>query len=189
MCRLSNLFSLSATRIIRGVISPGCTSLAFVVHVYSFMLRLLCLRSAAVSGLLRGEEIRFGRSGSGDPEWPIGCFTALAVVAEATNEIPIGLGITSPYIRHPTVQASECAGIDELSGGRFTMGLGVGKVGIEYLEYDIDVMKPVPVHQEALDIMRKVFTGEAYDYEGKFYKSSMPGYDRAADGLRTEIPI
>jgi alkanesulfonate monooxygenase SsuD/methylene tetrahydromethanopterin reductase-like flavin-dependent oxidoreductase (luciferase family) len=69
------------------------------------------------------------------------------------------------------------------------MGIGVGKVGIEYLEYDIDEMKPVPVHQESLDIMRKVFTGDAYEYEGAFYKSSMPAYDRAADGLRTEIPI
>jgi 5,10-methylenetetrahydromethanopterin reductase len=118
-----------------------------------------------------------------------GCFTALAVVAEATKEIPIGLGITSPYIRHPTVQAAEAAGIDELSGGRFNMGIGVGKVGIEYLEYDIDELKPVRVHQESIDIMRKVFSGEAYSYKGDIYESSMPAYDRKGDGLRTEIPI
>ncbi len=118
-----------------------------------------------------------------------GCFTALAAATMATKEITIGLGITSPYVRHPTIQASECAGIDEISGGRFVMGLGVGKVGIEYLEYDIDEMKPVPVHQESIDIMRKIFTGEEYSYEGKYFKSSMPAYDRAADGLRTEIPI
>ncbi len=118
-----------------------------------------------------------------------GCFTALAAATMATNEITIGLGITSPYMRHPTIQASECAGIDELSGGRFVMGIGVGKVGIEDLEYDIDEMKPVPVHQESMDIMRKVFTGDAYEYEGQYFKSSMPAYDRAADGLRTDIPI
>lgn len=118
-----------------------------------------------------------------------GCFTALAAASMATKEIPICLGITSPYVRHPTVQAAECVGIDELSGGRFTMGLGVGKVGIEYLEYDIDEMKPVPVHQESIDIMRKIFSGDEYSYEGKYFKSSMPAYDRAADGLRTDIPI
>ena len=118
-----------------------------------------------------------------------GCFTALAAATMATKEIPIGLGITSPYMRHPTIQASECVGIDELSGGRFNMGIGVGKVGIEYLEYDIDEMKPVPVHQESIDIMRKIFTGEEYSYKGKFFESSMPAYDRAGDGLRTEIPI
>ena len=118
-----------------------------------------------------------------------GCFTTLAAVAMATKKIPIGLGITSPYMRHPTIQASEAAGIDELSNGRFQMGIGVGKVGIEYLEYDIDVMKPVPVHQESIDIMRKVWSGEQYSYKGDFFESSMPAYDRKGDGLRTDIPI
>ena len=117
-----------------------------------------------------------------------GCFTTLAAVAMATKEIPIGLGITSPYLRHPTIQANEAAAIDELSNGRFIMGIGVGKVGIEYLEFDIDIMKPVPIHRESMEIMRKIWSGEQYDYEGKFFKSSMPAYDRAADGLRTEIP-
>ena len=118
-----------------------------------------------------------------------GCFTALAAAAMATKKITIGLGITSPYVRHPTIQASECAGIDELSGGRFIMGIGAGLVGIRYLEYDLDKMKPVHVHQESMDIMRKIFTGEAFSYEGENFKSSMPAYDRAGDGLRTEIPI
>ncbi|MCY4361084.1 MAG: LLM class flavin-dependent oxidoreductase [Gammaproteobacteria bacterium] len=118
-----------------------------------------------------------------------GCFTTLAAVSVATGKIPIGLGITSPYMRHPTIQASEAAAIDELSGGRFIMGIGVGKVGIEYLEYDIEKLRPVGVHHESMEIMRKVFSGEAYEYKGKYYESSMPAYDRAGAGLRTDIPI
>jgi len=118
-----------------------------------------------------------------------GCFTTLAAVSMVTENIPIGLGITSPYLRHPTIQASEAAAIDELSDGRFIMGIGVGKVGVEYLEFDLEKMKPVPVHRESMDIMRRVWKGEHFDYEGKLFKSTMPAYDRAADGLRTEIPI
>lgn len=118
-----------------------------------------------------------------------GCFTTLAAVSMATESIPVGLGITSPYMRHPTIQASEAAAIDELSGGRFIMGIGVGKVGIEYLEYDIEKLRPVKVHHESIEIMRRVFSGAAYDYEGEYFKSSMPAYDRAAAGLRAEIPI
>lgn len=118
-----------------------------------------------------------------------GCFTTLAVASMATKEIPIGLGITSPYMRHPTIQANECAGIDELSKGRFIMGLGVGAVGVEYLEYDLKEMKPVPVHHESMEIIRRVLTGEKFSYKGDYFESSMPAYDRAADGLRTEIPI
>ncbi len=118
-----------------------------------------------------------------------GCFTTLAAVTMATKTIPIGLGITSPYMRHPTIQANEAAALHELSNGRFIMGIGTGMVGIEYLEYDPKVMKPVPVHREAMEIMRNVWSGKAFDYEGEFYKSTMPAYDRAADGLATEIPI
>ena len=118
-----------------------------------------------------------------------GCFTTLAAVAMATKKIPIGLGITSPYIRHPTAQAAEAVAMDELSNGRFIMGIGVGKVGIEYLEYDIEKLKPVKVHHESIDIMRNVFSGDAYNYKGQYFESSMPAYDRGADGLRTDIPI
>ena len=107
-----------------------------------------------------------------------GCFTTLAAVSVATERIPIGLGITSPYMRHPTIQASEAAAIDELSGGRFIMGIGVGKVGIEYLEYDIEKLRPVGVHHESMEIMRKVFAGQPYEYKGKYFESSMPGFDR-----------
>ncbi len=118
-----------------------------------------------------------------------GCFTTLAAVAMVTERIPVGLGITSPYLRHPTIQASEAGAIDELSNGRFIMGIGVGKVGVEYLEYDLGKMKPVPVHRESMEIMRRVWKGEKFNYEGDLFKSTMPAYDRAADGLRTEIPI
>ncbi len=118
-----------------------------------------------------------------------GCFTTLAAVAMATKKIPVGLGITSPYLRHPTIQASEAAAVDELSNGRFIMGIGVGKVGIEYLEYDQEVMRPVTVHHESMEIMRKVWSGERFSYEGKLFKSTMPAFDRAAAGLATNIPI
>ena len=49
---------------------------------------------------------------------PRGVFTALAAATMATKDIDICLGITSPYMRHPTIQASECVGIDELSEGK-----------------------------------------------------------------------
>ncbi len=118
-----------------------------------------------------------------------GCMATLAAVALNTETIPIGLGITSPYMRHPTIQASEAAAIDELSNGRFIMGLGVGKVGVEYLEYDLKVHTPVKMHRESIEIFRKVLSGEAYSYKGDLFESEMPAVDRAARGLRTEIPM
>ena len=41
-----------------------------------------------------------------------GAFITLAACAAATQKIPIGLGITTPYMRHPTAIALEAAGLD-----------------------------------------------------------------------------
>lgn len=118
-----------------------------------------------------------------------GCFATLAAVSTATKTVPIGLGITSPYMRHPTVLASEAAAIDEISGGRFTLGLGVGKVGVEYLEFDLKERSPVQVHRESIEILRNVFSGKQFHYKGQLSESKMPAFDREAAGLRTKIPI
>jgi 5,10-methylenetetrahydromethanopterin reductase len=118
-----------------------------------------------------------------------GCFTTLAAAATATSKIPIGLGITSPYMRHPTVQASESNALDELTGGRFIMGLGAGKVGTEYLDLDMQKFTPVKTHKESIEMIRGIASGEAFAYDGELFKCDMPAVDRKGKGLRTEIPI
>ncbi|HEX2140315.1 MAG TPA: LLM class flavin-dependent oxidoreductase, partial [Woeseiaceae bacterium] len=118
-----------------------------------------------------------------------GCFTTLAAATMSTSRIPIGLGITSPYMRHPTIQASECNAIDELSGGRFIMGLGAGKVGTEYLDLDMQKFTPVKTHKESIDMIRGIASGEKFAYEGELFRCDMPAIDRAGRGLRTDIPV
>jgi 5,10-methylenetetrahydromethanopterin reductase len=118
-----------------------------------------------------------------------GCFATLAAATLATKKIPIGLGITSPYMRHPTVQASECVGIDDLSGGRFIMGLGAGKVGTEYLDIDMKKFTPVRTHRECTEMIRGIVSGEKFAYDGDLFKCDMPAVDRKKRGLRTEIPV
>lgn len=118
-----------------------------------------------------------------------GCFATLAAAALATKKIPIGLGITSPYMRHPTTQAAEAVAIDELSGGRFIMGLGAGKVGTEYLGLDMQKFSPVRTHSESIEMFRGIVSGKRFKYDGELYRCDMPAVDRAARGLRTEIPV
>jgi len=118
-----------------------------------------------------------------------GCMATLAAASLATRRIPIGLGITSPYMRHPTTQAAEMVALDELSGGRFIMGLGAGKVGTEYLEIDQKKYTPVKVHRESVEILRGVMSGEAFRYDGELFHCDMPAVDRKGRGLRTDIPV
>jgi alkanesulfonate monooxygenase SsuD/methylene tetrahydromethanopterin reductase-like flavin-dependent oxidoreductase (luciferase family) len=112
-----------------------------------------------------------------------GAMVTLAAATMVTKTIPIGLSIGSPYMRHPVVQASEACALDELSGGRFVMGMGAGKVGINYIGVDLKV------HREAIDIFRKAVKGEAYSHKGEMFTSSMPGIAPERRFHRDTIPV
>jgi alkanesulfonate monooxygenase SsuD/methylene tetrahydromethanopterin reductase-like flavin-dependent oxidoreductase (luciferase family) len=118
-----------------------------------------------------------------------GAAACLAAVAAVTRTIPIGWGIGSPYMRHPTIQASEACAIDELSGGRFIMGMGAGKVGINYLDVDLAEQPPVKVHRDSIEIFRRVVKGEPFAYKGEIYTSEMPGIDPDLRFHRDYIPV
>jgi 5,10-methylenetetrahydromethanopterin reductase len=118
-----------------------------------------------------------------------GAIACLAAAITETSTIPIGWGIGSPYLRHPTIQASEACALDELSGGRFIMGMGAGKVGINYTEVDLQDEPPVKVHRDSIEIFRRVVGGEAFAYRGAIYSSEMPGIEAAQRYHRDTIPV
>jgi alkanesulfonate monooxygenase SsuD/methylene tetrahydromethanopterin reductase-like flavin-dependent oxidoreductase (luciferase family) len=53
----------------------------------------------------------------------------LAAAALATERIRLGTLVASPNFRHPVPFARELVALDDLSGGRFTLGIGAGGVG------------------------------------------------------------
>ena len=86
-------------------------------------------------------------------------FAVLAVAAVRTPRIRLGVGITSPLLRHPGAAASAAMTIDELAGGgRFVLGWGVG--GHESLgPFGLTADKPVRLLAEALRTARAVVEG------------------------------
>jgi alkanesulfonate monooxygenase SsuD/methylene tetrahydromethanopterin reductase-like flavin-dependent oxidoreductase (luciferase family) len=63
-------------------------------------------------------------------EW-FGATTTLAAAAGETKRIRIGPLVASPNFRHPVTFAKEVMGLDDLSNGRFTLGLGSGGTGFD----------------------------------------------------------
>ncbi len=61
------------------------------------------------------------------------CYIGLASIATRTGRIRLGTGVTDPYSRHPAVTAASIATLDELSGGRAILGLGLGGSGFKEL--------------------------------------------------------
>jgi 5,10-methylenetetrahydromethanopterin reductase len=93
-------------------------------------------------------------------------FTYLTMIALKTETIEIGCGITNPYTRKITTIASCAAGVQHLSEGRFTLGLGPG--GLPEVE-KITGRAPhdvVDVMWEATSVLKSIFYGETVSHEG-----------------------
>ncbi|QQQ76582.1 LLM class flavin-dependent oxidoreductase [Saccharothrix sp. 6-C] len=111
-----------------------------------------------------------------DGPW-FGAVPTLAAAASATSTIRLGTLVASPNFRHPVPFSRELLALDDLSDGRFTLGVGAGGVG-----YDTEVMgatsfgtkRGTPSRQgrfeefvAALDLLlaqeRTTFSGEHYE--------------------------
>ena len=93
------------------------------------------------------------------------CFVGLAALAMSTRRIELGPGVTDPYSRHPAVTASTLATLDELSGGRALLGVGVGGTG--FRELGITTTLPVAALRETVDLVRRLLAGERVTVDGK----------------------
>lgn len=86
-------------------------------------------------------------------------YATLALIAEGTETIKLGPGVTNPYVRSPAISASAIATIDELSEGRATFGIGPGdKATFDAL--GIEWTKPVSTVKAAIDDVRVLTAGE-----------------------------
>jgi len=79
----------------------------------------------------------------------------LAAAAQRTSTVRLGVGITSPVLRHPGAVAATASTIAELSDGRFVLGWGVG--GTESLDpFGLAYERPVALMRGALETARAV---------------------------------
>ena len=89
-------------------------------------------------------------------------FVVLAAAARTTTRIRLGVGITSPVLRHPGALAASAATLDELSGGRAMLGLGLG--GTESLgPFGLAVERPVARMRDAIGVARAVLERRPVD--------------------------
>jgi 5,10-methylenetetrahydromethanopterin reductase len=93
------------------------------------------------------------------------CYIGLASIAMRTQRLLLGPGVTDPYSRHPAITAASMATLDELSSGRAMLGLGLGGAG--FRELGIQKTLPVAALRESIEMMRRLWRGEAVTLEGK----------------------
>src|SRR5438309_8066871 len=93
----------------------------------------------------------------------------LAALAANTSRLKIGTGVLPIYTRHPTAMVQMAATLDELSGGRFILGLGVShKVTVEGM-WGMRLEHPVDAMREYLTIVRTSLRDGGCRFEGRFF--------------------
>ncbi|MGQ3410940.1 TIGR04024 family LLM class F420-dependent oxidoreductase [Natrinema sp. LN54] len=113
--------------------------------------------------------------------------TVLSAMAERTESIDIGSSILNTYSRTPAVLGQTAATLQELSEGRFRLGLGPsGPVVIENW-HGVEYGNPLRRTRETVDIVRQVLSGETVDYDGEAFDLS--GFRLRCDPPETPPPI
>ena len=109
----------------------------------------------------------------------------LAAYAAATQRIALGTAVMPIYTRHPTAMAQMALTLDEISGGRFRLGIGVShQVTVEGM-WGLRLVHPVEAMREYFGIVRSLIANGSVSQEGEQFTA------RAAylGQRRAELPI
>lgn len=111
------------------------------------------------------------------------CYAYLTLAAAASSRLLLGTAVTNPATRHPAITAAAAATVDEISGGRLTLGVGAGDRPLLALG-----LRPSPLAtlESAIVAIRRLWRGEEVDIDaGEF--SMRCAHLRF--GARPDIPV
>src|SRR5438477_12960015 len=107
--------------------------------------------------------------GDGRPErGPWDAWTLLAALAASTERVRLGPLVASTAFHPPGLIARMAATIDELSGGRFVLGLGAGWNEVEFRSFGIPFDRLVSRFEGSFEIIRRLVAGERVSFAGRF---------------------
>lgn len=96
--------------------------------------------------------------------------TLLAFAAACTQQIRLGVSVLILNQRNPVQLAKALASLDQLSGGRLTVGVGLGGGTALYPALGISEERPVARFTESLRVMRALWSGDRVNLEGEFFR-------------------
>lgn len=98
--------------------------------------------------------------------------TLLAGVAGRTRNVELGTAILLPALRNPVLLAHQVATVDQVSGGRLILGVGIARdvpnIRAEFASAGVPFEKRVGRLLEELRLCRALWTGEPVDWDGRW---------------------
>ncbi len=118
------------------------------------------------------------RPGSGPLHEPLAMMALIAGVTESIELVPSVIVLPA---RQTVLVAKQAATIDRLSGGRFRLGIGVGKDEVEYGALGARFQDRGARCEEQMTLLRRLWTEDVVDFEGRF--------DRVASAGINPLPV
>jgi probable F420-dependent oxidoreductase len=94
----------------------------------------------------------------------------LAYLSAITARIRLGTAVLVTNLRNPVQLAKEIAGVDHLSGGRITVGVGLGANTRMYPAYGLGEERRVARFVEGIQVMKALWTQPATTLHGDFFQ-------------------
>jgi alkanesulfonate monooxygenase SsuD/methylene tetrahydromethanopterin reductase-like flavin-dependent oxidoreductase (luciferase family) len=98
------------------------------------------------------------------------CWSILAALAAATSRIELGTLVICTSFRNPALLAKMADTVEEISGGRVTLGLGAGWFEPEYHAFGNSVDHRLGRFEEALQIIHGLLRGRTIDFQGQYHQ-------------------
>ncbi|MFL5673399.1 MAG: LLM class flavin-dependent oxidoreductase [Chloroflexota bacterium] len=105
------------------------------------------------------------------PRGPWEAWTLLSAIAASTERIELGPLVACTNFHNPALLAKQAALIDEVSGGRFVLGLGAGWNETEFRAFGFPYDHRVDRFEEAFTIIRTLLRDGAIDFDGRWYQA------------------
>lgn len=97
-------------------------------------------------------------------------FPMLARLAPEVGEMRLQTGIVLLPLHNPLQVAEDVATLDHIAKGRFVLGVGLGYRDTELEAVAATRKDRVPRLRESIEIMKRLWTGETIDYEGRYWR-------------------
>ncbi len=109
--------------------------------------------------------------------------------ATATEEIGLATGIVNVFSRSPATLAQAAATLDDHSGGRAILGLGVAHPGVVAGFHGMAFERPLARLAEYVELVRRYLDGVAEPFEGEFFSPDRTSFWDAFEPVRADVPI
>jgi alkanesulfonate monooxygenase SsuD/methylene tetrahydromethanopterin reductase-like flavin-dependent oxidoreductase (luciferase family) len=169
-CKIASRRGVEEARMRLGILLLGDLSIREAVTV---------ARDAEAARLDSVHQVEAYRSG----------FVPLAAIAAATSRIGLGTYIANAYGRSPFLTALSALDLDEFSGGRFTLGVGVGNRHLNEQFQGIASERPHAKMRDFVEVVRRIVSarvGERVEHGGRVHSIR---WRRPFPGVRPTLPV